>query len=40
MNYAEASELVLGECKTALSRIDPKQTNEFIERITDAIGMW
>ncbi len=36
MNYAEASELVLGECKTALSRIDPKQTNEFIERITDA----
>ncbi len=36
MNYTEASKIVLEECKTALSRIDPKETNEFIERILDA----
>ena len=36
MTYAEASDLVLEECRTALSRIDPKQTDEFIERITRA----
>lgn len=36
MNYAEASELVLGECRTALSRIDAKQTEEFIVRLMEA----
>ena len=36
MNYAEASALVLEECRTALSRIEERQTEEFIERITGA----
>lgn len=36
MKYQEATELVLGECREALGKVDGEKTQQFIEMVTGA----